>query len=245
MKKGLLFMLALTAAFLCPLTISAGDLGENLGFETKEISESQKQAILRSRKLSFSVQRSEKTGRITDYDISGKGEIAVCYSDGGQAIEVYDNDGGFLYEISFCVESGNYSILWHNENLLILSGLGNSVVEVSPEGEAVDVVMVNEPQGNEWSQFVAVSGNDAYHGYVYRLKTRQGFFSRKVTNEIVRQSLANGQETVVLQCLTEDDAPFFWWAGFPALCVLILGITFFVRKITGGNDGNSALIFHK
>ena len=60
MKKGLLFMLALTAAFLCPLTVSAGDLGENLGFETKEISESQKQAILRSRKLSFSVQRSEK-----------------------------------------------------------------------------------------------------------------------------------------------------------------------------------------
>ena len=172
-------------------------------------------------------------------DCYNDGNIAICFTN--QIIEVYNNDGEFLYEISFYIEYGNYGIMWHDDNILIMSGIGYTAIEISPEGSIVDVISVHHDnsQGNKWSQYVLASGNYIYDGYVYNKKMEQGFFSREVTSYITKKSLKTGEETVIIEFKTKNDAPFFWFVCFPFCCIFVLSLSLFFKKKASQNKFTS------
>lgn len=224
---------ALTLAILYlffPANVKASELGTS----PTAISGSDKIHTIEHLKISFSTQPSSDRGTIGYYNISEQGYIAVCFSD--DKIAVYDDHANFLYEYSFDVD-GLFTVMWNDADIVLIACRAALAVELNASG---DVVALSKIDTNENNWYSMTSKIPSHNGYIYEKKHKQEFFDDEITTYIVKRSLQDNSETVIIEAKSTSIPPFIYKVCFPLGLLLLICVIVFAIS---GNTGKRKLHF--
>lgn len=180
------------------------------------ISDADKQLLTEKFKISFSKEESAEKGTIGYYNISDEGCIAVCFSD--DKIAVYDENADFMYEYSFNID-GVFTVLWKDSNIVLTISRAALAIELDSDGNVADITKIDT---NEEYWFSITGKIPTHNGYIYNKKIKQGFFECELTSSIVKKSLRDGSETIMIESKSEALPPFVYTVCFPIGVLLML-----------------------
>lgn len=144
-SKYLILSLALLSVlFANPIKVNA----LNTGFDTNDSPAEKKESSISNINLSLITEEPAKKG-IVCFDVNDNHLIAVGQRAASikKTVCVYSTDGVFQYGYTFeCY--GTFGVEWDNENLNIYFVRGDIIISVTPSGEVLDVLEVQDTNNN-------------------------------------------------------------------------------------------------
>ena len=174
-KKNYLFLLIalLSVLFANPIKVNA----LNTGFDTNDRPAEKKESSISNINLSLITEEPAKKG-IVCFDVNDNHLIAVGQRTASikKTVCVYSTDGVFQYGYTF--ESyGAFGLEWDNENLNIYFVRGDIIVSVTPSGEVVDVLEIQDTKSNnEYSSELLYSTKRTIGNTEYSIESDFGAF---------------------------------------------------------------------
>ncbi|MBR5473491.1 MAG: hypothetical protein IKU82_05845, partial [Clostridia bacterium] len=125
------------------MNIRIDALAMNTGFSTENLSEDTKDLFLKNVNLSILYEEPEKSN-IECFDVNNSQLIAIGQNrKDRKTICIYSKNGIFQYGYAFNC-SGSFGVEWDNENLNIFFVRSSVIASVTPEGEIIDVLLVQD-----------------------------------------------------------------------------------------------------
>lgn len=144
------------------------------------------------------LERGTQNGLIQCFDVSSSGLIALGFGSGETGyVCVYDRTE-FVYGYQFNVY-GTYKIRWNGDNIEIGFVRGNYSVELTPEGDVVDLCYFKDANPDSLSWINLPDSNSKTVGvFTYQLRNQMGIFNlfQPYHSQLV-QIDSQGNETVL------------------------------------------------
>lgn len=113
----------------------------NTGFSIESFPDEKKESVITNKDLHFLTEEPEKRA-IECFDVNENGLIAIgCSESDKKTISVYSSEGIFQYGYNFFY-GGTYAIEWDRDNINIFLVRSDLIVNVTPNGEMLDVYNV-------------------------------------------------------------------------------------------------------
>ena len=235
-SKYLILSLALLSVlFANPIKVNA----VNTEFDTNDFPTEQKDSFISNVNLStISKEPAPKT--IFCFDVNNDHLIAVGqHALNKKMVSVYTSDGTFQYGYIFNC-SGSFGLEWDNENLNIYFVRSDLILSVTPSGEIVDVLEIQDTQSNnEYSNELLYSTKRKIGNTEYSIESDIGafldFFAPSYSQIVITNE--NGERSIIYDV---NDEQFFNMVliitGFTAMFCLcaVLGYKEFRKHKYGG-----------
>lgn len=197
-KKNYLFLLIalLSVLFANPIKVNA----VNTGFDTNDLPDERKHSCLSY--IDLSLTNNEPAKKPIDcFAVNEDGLIAVGYSNlfENKTICVYTSDGVFQYGYTF-KDMGTFRLEWDNKNLNIYLVRGGIIVSVTPSGEVVDVLEIQDTKSNnEYSNELFYSTKRKIGNTEYSIESDIGafldFFTPLYSRIVITNE--NGEKSII------------------------------------------------
>lgn len=195
-SKYLILSLALLSVlFANPIKVNA----VNTGFDTNDFPTEQKASFISNVNLStISKEPAPKT--ILCFDVNNDHLIAVGHEAlNKKMVSVYTSDGTFQYGYIFNC-SGSFGLEWDNENLNIYFVRSDLILSVTPSGEVVDVLEIQDTQSNnEYSNELLYSTKRKIGNTEYSIESDIGafldFFASSYSQIVITNE--NGERSII------------------------------------------------
>ncbi len=162
--------------------------------------------------------------RIGDYSINSAGEIAVATRG---YINIYDENGIFLYGYSLPFDAGAYAIEFSEDEIKLYLIRQNSIVLLDRKGNVISTYDVNE-KGQDQAEFNKMQDN-------MRLQTlmiKNNTFKLNSTFTKLSKTLQNGEEIIIYHTETSCDVyEIIFYFLFSVVVIMILIYTIRRKKM--------------
>ena len=236
-KRNCLFMLIvlIPVLFANPIKVNA----VNTGFDTNDLPDERKDSNLSY--IDLSLTNNEPAKKPIDcFAVNEDGLIAIGFSRFEKRIVcVYTSDGVFQYGYIF-KDMGAFGLEWDNENLNIYLVRGGIIISVTPSGEVVDVLEIQDTQSNnEYSNELLYSTKRTIGNTEYSIESDIGafldFFAPSYSQIVITNE--NGERSIIYD--VNDEQLFnmvLIITGFTAMFCLcaVLGYKEFRKHKYGG-----------
>ena len=174
-KRGVLFLLAIVI-FMFFVNVESVN-AVNTGFQTKRLSNEEKNNFISNINILTIDEEPEKKS-IACIDVNSNHLIAIGQeSILRKTICIYSNEGVFQYGYTFN-SSGDYGVEWDGENLNIYFIRSDRIVTVTPTGEVLEVLEVqNTIENNSYVNNFINSSKKNVDGTEYSIRNNLGILN--------------------------------------------------------------------
>ena len=148
----------------------------NTGFETKEMTEKEKETFFSNCSIS-SVKTPPTKGGIRCFDVNEDGLIAIGMGFGEKTVCVYTSQGEFLYGYTF--EGGqSFGVEWDGEYINIYFVRSDVIISLDSEGNVLDAKIVKNAKDNNTHRSTLLhSTKRTVHDTTYLIRNDMGVFN--------------------------------------------------------------------
>ena len=196
MNKKLILTLFFTTFIMFGLIINVYAI-EKYGFETVSMSQEQKETIQKN--LYFKETKitslSEIESPIINFDVSESENLLLGLED--KTILILNNEGKVLKSYSF-QNSGMCYVKWENDNILLMLVRGNVIIELTTDGEIVDIIKTETDNVHNNQLWRNMQNNEIKgNGNLYTARNNMGVlnFLSSTYSQIVKYN--NLEETII------------------------------------------------
>ena len=227
-------MLIVLIPVLFTSTIKANAI--NTGFDTCDMPAEEKTSIISNINLTQITEEPAKKS-IVCFAVSDNHMIAVGQEASiKKTVCVYSSEGAFQYGYTF-VDYGPFGLEWDGENLNIYFVRGGLVISVTPSGEVIDVLDIQDTtHNNSYTKDILYSTKRKIGCIEYTLENNMGFLNSVASSYSILSIInANGEKNVIYNVhdnqLFNTTLKYVYTVTFICIVVVVLFVGIIIKLI--------------